>query len=48
MTKEDRAKTEEFFQLIIPTFYRLDYRKILKRSRSFKVPTDYDLKIIES
>lgn len=48
MSKDDKAKVEEFLQLIIPSFYQLDYKKILKRSRSLKVPTDYDLKIMES
>jgi len=48
MSKDDKSKVEEFLQLIIPSFYQLDYKKILKRSRSLKVPTDYDLKIMES
>jgi len=48
MSKDDRAKVDEFFQLVIPTFYQLDYKKVLKRSRSLKVPNDYEIKLMES
>jgi len=48
MSKDDRAKVDEFFQLMIPAFYKLDFRKILKRSRQLKVPNEYELKLIES
>lgn len=33
---------------MIPSFYQLDYKKILKRSRQIKVLNDFELKLIES
>jgi len=33
---------------MIPSFYKLDYRKILKRSRQLKVLNEFEIKLIES
>lgn len=48
ISKDDRAKIEEFFQLVIPNFYKLDYKKIEKKSHRLRVLKDSEVKLIES